>query len=115
MAKMCIHAHIILVYFLHHHPYFFSQFCLGFWGFFIDLIIGVSRSEPHTNHHYEKIAVLISVYYNFFSWSDIVSDQASVWSDMIRRTVYTVPTPPPRAGITQTDCCLWVACVRLYS
>ena len=44
-------------------------------------------------------ATTYSVYYNFFAWSDVLSDQVSVLSDMIRQTVYTVPTPSPRANM----------------
>ena len=48
-----------------------------------------------------------------FAWSDIVSDQASVWSDMISQTVHAhcTNTFHQKLTWTQTGCCLWVPCV----
>ena len=55
---------------------------------------GRSQSEEESS---KALMLNTSVYYNCFAWSDIVSDQASVWSDMIRQTVCTVPTPSTKS------------------
>ena len=61
-------------------------------------VLHMSRGSGLARGNY--VMCTISVYFNFFAWSDIVSDQASVWSDMIDRLYTLYQHLPPLTNMT---------------